>query len=563
MCDVVPKTRDGKLQGKSLEMLRPILHREEWSFCHKDGPPDLQALFAPETPEGKELQPDGLEFNNPVIENADALEVVPEREVKKGEEPKRHHQKRPPLFPKWSKSQIKDKSKVDKTPSDKQLERLEVLMKLSTYDKRFSNEGQSDSPGFLNRKFNDSLCCFLFIAFMGALLVANYVIAQDGGSDVKGLFRPIDYEGNSCGTSAAVQDKPKLVFPKLAEDLASAYMDGAQLLSNLNADNLEESAGQLDLTGVLYGICVPDCPVRGQPVCTYAAELELDNKYSTDAAAKAAKRHTMADSRDRCWYIDVNLDSKFDRCVFFDIGKAHTDYTCIETNFTDPSAPKIRSPIDTVGLHGKQVEYTVNQKCKTGVVEESIIAVRQFQGTSGVSDVLSGVVSIFFNLKHDFENAQSLVIFSGLILSCGLSFIFVTLVSQIAGFLIWTVLFMCWIFQLLLLTLLAAQAGFIDLNKLHELAGNTTLTQDVGGMSDGLMAEMDVSASSSIPKEFAVYGTYGICGVAILYPLTVFALRNQIMLATALMMEAGRTLRKMPVLLVSTRTLESSDQQVN
>jgi len=321
------------------------------------------------------------------------------------------------------------------------------------------------------------------------------------GSDVAGLFRPIDYEGSACGYTGSVLSKPKMVYPKLAEDLAAAYQDGAEMLSNLQSASLEDvstSCGDddncdVDLSMGLYGICVASCPEVGDIVCTYAVEAALATE-TTEVAQQ--QRIDRADDRDSCWFIDVPLEDKFDRCVFYDLGEVATDFVCVEANFTTANAPDTRTVLNTEGMHGQQISYHVNQQCQTGVIEESILTVRQFQGTSGAaSGLLGGLTTIFSNVQHDLTNCKYLVFACGIVLACALAFTFVSLVSQIAFLLVWLVLFFCWVVQLVFLFLCAKMAGWIDYEALRsELLGNVSLTEEE--------QQMHALIDSNIPSDF-------------------------------------------------------------
>lgn len=183
-------------------------------------------------------------------------------------------------------------------------EQLRCLLKLVLRDPRFKEGQPVVQPAFFDRRCNDWLCAVLFWAYWVGMTVLAAVAYTTG--DPLRLVRPTDYQGNACDdtTLATTSGKPNLMYPRIAEDVASMMQsqDGTCATS-------EE--------GCFYGICVAECPEPGEIICNYETQAEID---SLPPSERQGAKEQKATYRQGCWFNGMPLTNVLFRCFPFEPG---------------------------------------------------------------------------------------------------------------------------------------------------------------------------------------------------------------------------------------------------
>ena len=189
-----------------------------------------------------------------------------------------------------------------------------------------------------------------------------------------------------------------------------------------------------------------------------------------------------------------------------------------------------------------------------------------------IRDSLTGVLSVLSRTWSDITNAGWAIVVCGPFLAAMVSFLFIFMMSQFGGLIIWTTLFGCELALLVLALASAHQAGFLDaaMVKLQEEAGNTSLAagavvaaaavdQAQAAVQSGLEkaghGAEDSTADEESEEDKVLFwwqlACYVTSALSALFPCIILALRKQIKLAIQLIKEAGRTLSRMKLLLFS------------
>ena len=230
---------------------------------------------------------------------------------------------------------------------------------------------------------------------------------------------------------------------------------------------------------------------------------------------------------------------------------------------------ELRTPIDTAGMNHKQVERAL-LNCN-GIVEDIQTTVQKYNAGSGeMTGLLTGVLLVITRIWNDTYNASVAIVLCGPVLSALLSFGFICFISQFAAVLIWTTIVCCELAIIVLFAACAYQAGMlqeiVDQLQTSQYNGTFDLTAAAGADAidtaqaqigtamdqtarDGTSGQVGQSSVTD-PVIYWKIAAYASGTLALIYPLVVCVVRRQIKLAIALVKEAGRTLRRMKLLLL-------------
>lgn len=157
-------------------------------------------------------------------------------------------------------------------------EGLEMNSNAETGVKGKYGEKQKYDPSFngpiKNRKCTDVICCIVFLLYVAGMLVVGGISYYMG--DPNQLLNPTDSQGNVCGKTAKVKDKPYLLYFDLTECISTDISPSKILSSVTNCPT--------------YQICVKTCPSTNQAALTASAS-ELYCKYDADTSSWSSKSY--------------------------------------------------------------------------------------------------------------------------------------------------------------------------------------------------------------------------------------------------------------------------------
>jgi hypothetical protein len=111
----------------------------------------------------------------------------------------------------------------------------------------------------------------------------------------------------SCDIRGAVvagashPSKFTLYFPRLADDAYSMLQDG-----DANCKDTE--------AGCFYGVCVEQCPRKGDLICNYEVEAQIATEFAGESEREAARR-ARANKHNGCWRVQMQQMELFKRCL--------------------------------------------------------------------------------------------------------------------------------------------------------------------------------------------------------------------------------------------------------
>lgn len=193
------------------------------------------------------------------------------------------------------------------------------LLKLIGHDPRFKNGQPIVQPAYFQRSCQNWYCCVLFWLYWIGMLVVMGVAVTTG--DPYRLIRPIDYNGNTCGSETSL-GKEEMYYPQLAMDAVKMYQDSEY--ASTCADSV---------SGCFYGICTDGCPKKGSYLCNYEVQAGIEEScsgppsgYDTVAACVLANQE--ANNNNGCWVVQMNSIEIFKRCLPWESGTTETQYSC-------------------------------------------------------------------------------------------------------------------------------------------------------------------------------------------------------------------------------------------
>ena len=339
------------------------------------------------------------------------------------------------------------------------------------------NEGSSLVQGkgpkdLEERKCTDCLCLLFFGAFWVGMLTLTTVVFTLG--DANKIFYGVDYLGNTCGNSANTTGKPKIFYPRIAQDV----LEQASTVS---------SAMFWDVN--LYGVCVESCP-------TYSAsrvDTVTDYGYGQSADAQAAS-----------WTVYLSTIDLFNRCIPATESSSVSIDLCTLPNCTEVGATcyslgsgsTVQAPAGSWALDGT----VPASSCAREIVFSYGSTVSQ-PGATAYLDWLFASVSQIRDTWESLWNNMGAVLVFGVLCAVLINFVWLVLLYFFAGIAVWTCV---------ILVLVSTLCGTIFcLIK----AGATTIVttaianSTVADMGINLTAVVTTAASDAIGDVLAVADT--------------------------------------------------------
>ena len=191
------------------------------------------------------------------------------------------------------------------------------LLKLIGHDPRFKDGQPIVQPSYYERSCNDTPCCMLFWFYWIGMLVVAIVALTTG--DPYRLIRPIDYNGDTCG-GIGLETKETMYYPQMAADALRMYQDTEYASSCADS-----------VSGCFYGVCTDGCPSKGDYLCNYEMQVELETWCATNEASRPDECLTRKQKEyngDGCWIVQMNSIEIFKRCLPWEATVVTTDYSC-------------------------------------------------------------------------------------------------------------------------------------------------------------------------------------------------------------------------------------------
>eukprot|EP01050_Picozoa_sp_SAG11_P010124 SAG11_NODE_997_length_6241_cov_7.990557_2_plen_1284_part_00 len=474
--------------------------------------------------------------------------------------------------------------------------KLRAFLKLCAEDPRFKAGQPVVSPSFYTRTCQNFYCTVLFWVYWVGMMVLLWVAIWTG--DPYRMVRPIDYEGHSCFDESyeSTHNKANLYYPQLAQDAFDLYQDGADQTC------LETKEG------CFYGVCVESCPVKGDVICNYAAEAELESICPSAGCPKIGTRNdcctereeaqdTLLQDNNGCWFVGMSQIEVLRRCFPWELPLEETDYACVKIDPREEGEPMpdgcsagptvegeetLSCPIDTtIDKHGDtcsdgvcntgQISARVAQECKDGIVDRTVTTETTYTaGTDDLSGMMTSAFSYVQQIFADVKNATVVIIAMGPIGAGTLGFGFIYIMSWIPGLIVWTTIVgvqMC----LIVLTLFCFwMGGFFDqalenlTTSLASAANGTAITNatvittqltDVAANAQSFLENYDFYGDNAGESEYTnqtlwTVASWVMLALTVLYLVVICCVCKHIKLAIALVRETGLTLRKMKSLLL-------------
>eukprot|EP00944_MAST-04C_sp_MAST-4C-sp1_P009183 g9183.t1 len=375
------------------------------------------------------------------------------------------------------------------------------------------DEGLSD----INRKRSctDILCLLLFIVFLVSVGVLAIVGLTSGNPD--SLMYGTDYNGNICyGKNSNNGDKQVdhyttgkkyVVYPRMTADILA-----------------QKDVLATDPTKVkFFGICRKSCPVQNEWVCT-EDELEKDTAALNQCLSESGggafasvfpfASQTCSDLMKKCFKTPVKTFEIMYRCI--------ANYTTEEHNKTvicdDPTS--LSSSDD--GCIVKKTQYSVT---KIEPTQKDVVA-----------EQLSSAIALVGLYVKDIELSMVQILVCGCVASVIFGFLWLVLLRFFARCMIWTTLIGAMIIMI--------AGSFFTLYKAQIIELSAAGSAVSSSVADATSAVDTTSVANDTWTPIA----YITCFITTIYIVIIFVAWKKIMVAAAIIVEATKAIRDMPVI---------------
>lgn len=379
-----------------------------------------------------------------------------------------------------------------------------------------------------------------FIAFwIGMILIA--IVGIKNGDPYR-LVYATDYEGVTCGKDAK-SDTSLVYFPRINKDIV-------------------DQSGKSPVDMSFYGICVKECPASGTYICNYDTQKEIDagtGKYKTQREAFQNPRNKLSGYSDGpCWYVPMEMESVFFRCLPKEAPAANTTERCKNPNggyygTLDSDGHVINTTRLEDGtwvddktyyyLDQKSGYYKPKANCAAKEVEMTSISTKQ-GAENPLMDQLATTVATVARWGGDVSTVKMELAICGLAVSMVLCFLYLFLLKKFGGCIIWSTIYIVIIGCITLSFCLAFKAGMIGEDQ---FAGLSDQIAEAKALSGG-------TASASFEKQeknqtlYKIFAWISIIVTLILFIVILF-MRKNVRVAIAIMQEASAVVGHIPVLI--------------
>lgn len=395
------------------------------------------------------------------------------------------------------------------------------------------------------RKITDLFCLLMFAAAM-LLWGAIGVISFSAGKP-QSLIYGTDYTGNMC--SEGVNDgKDLLYYPRLGEDLVDSM-----IALGTDWENIQDSvmSGGLDILTKfeLTGVCVSECPVEGEIVCTRdylelkdaATPNELSNVNDVSLCKTDVSFSLLNDELcSNCWMTALNSTEILYRCLDIVLSRKFSEEECVYPRY-DPDDPGVLLSAD-------------DERCITKETTNTEVE-RKSAYPNPIAEYLGEAVESFGSYVADVERSYDVIMVCGVLLALLVGFAWLLVLQKVVAYLVWGT-----IASFLLLVAFTScyfwyKAGLFegvdqfaaDMMGSYNESSSTNESSSWNDFSEEDVFKVDADASSStFYKVLAMMMTILEIGSLCL----VFAWKQKIRIMIAIIKESTRALMKMPFLTI-------------
>lgn len=365
------------------------------------------------------------------------------------------------------------------------------------------NKRQKEKGVVKRRKCRDVFCCGFFAAYwIGMIIVAS--IAGDSGN-VDRLLYGVDYKGRVCGSDHHVEDRRRIVFPRMTEDLLLNLQNGLDILDPLDFK--------------FYGICVDSCPAARSLICNEEAS-NIPEAYEDQVVCFDRPRpntEVCQDLRNHCWLNPMRMESVFFRCMpVFEKEETVRENCVFPNGVSDPDDPAC----------------VVRNTTTVTSVEEPASNNLLFEQFNTVQNTWSRWVG-------DLQRGWEVVAFCGIILPLTLGFAWLILLKYGSGPVVYLSIFLSFCMLIAVTVFCYFKAGLLNSQPVR------TVLEEIDAGTSQLQSHL---IESSEFRTRYKYAAYFFTIVTVVSAMVLVAVRHSIRTVIRVIKRSSSALRENPFL---------------
>ena len=397
---------------------------------------------------------------------------------------------------------------------------------------KVADEQEKIYKPYEERKCTDCLFCILFLVFwLGMVIIAATAV---GGGDPKRLLYGVDHEEKVCGGSDR-SDKPRIYYPRITEDII----------------NFVRSGEQNPLKIKLFGLCVAECPSAGDIICTTAGRTAVTNYKDANSDPNMADIVVYTRSYDYdywvstggsylktvksdCWVVPLPTKEYFFRCLWQRNKTVVSNTTCVE-------------PPHLYGIELNGAHPNVEEACVTKRKHEESDTVGAGQDNP-LLDQMFDAAEQMGRYVSDGQKAFVPILVCGGVFGLIMGFVWMLILQLLAGCMVWTTIILV-VLLLIIGTFYAYfKAGILTQDHINAVADG--FNNAAGTSVDGPEAPPELDAADSNVRSRWKYFAFFMTAVTVIIFLLVIVLRKKIRRAVAMIKEAAKSVKAMPMLML-------------